>query len=555
MIADQQVAHYGPALIDTLMRPESYPERPASVELCQTHISCAFLAGDYVYKIKKPVRFSFVDASTLARRRYLCEEEVRLNRRLAPDVYLGVVPIARRHGRLMIAETGNGAGAVEEYAVKMRRLEDAAMLDRMIAGGEVREADITAIARRIAEFHRSVPAEKGWTYGSAAAIWRLVGGNLEEVRQDCAAISGEAELDELDAFIRSFVETRWRMLNERALYGRVREGHGDLRCEHVSLAGGSVRVIDCVEFNEALRYVDVASDLAFLAMDLDRLGALELSDVLVSAYREASGDAGLALALPLYRTHRALVRAKVGCLTHRDPAAAPERRAAAASAGRDYLALALGYARESAPAMVVVCGISGSGKSTVARRLADRIGFEVLSSDVMRKGLAGVAPTERLPADYKAGFYSREFTERTYSALLGAASERVEDGVGVIVDATFGESALRATAREIASRARVPILFVECTASEREIVRRLEQRARRADEVSDAGVAVYLRQRHNFTALSEIPDRNRLTIDTSRDLVTAITSIRQRLQNFRRTMPDDVVALQRHLGAQSESRA
>src|SRR5215469_3207246 len=283
------------ALIEALMRPETYPNWPSSVELRETHISRAFLAGDYVYKIKKPVRFSFVDASTLSRRRYLCEEEVRLNRRLAPDVYLGVVPIVRRENRLMIAEVGEGIGAAQEYAVKMRRLDEAAMLDRLIAADAVRESDIAMIARRLAAFHESTPFGRGWAYGSAAAIWRLVGGNLEELRQDCATVAGKAELDQLDGFNRSFVETRWRLLNNRALNGRVREGHGDLRCEHVSVADGVVTIIDCVEFSEALRYGDVASDLAFLAMDLDRLGVPALADTLVKAYREASQDAGVAL--------------------------------------------------------------------------------------------------------------------------------------------------------------------------------------------------------------------------------------------------------------------
>lgn len=516
------------ALIDAMRRPEMYPNRPPSVELRQTHISCAFLAGEYVYKIKKPVHFSFIDAATLARRHHLCLEEVRLNRRLAPDVYLGVVPIVSRGGHLMLDESG-ADGPVQEYAVKMRRLAEAAMLDRMVAAGGVSVSQVRAIATRLAAFHAAASDAKAWLYGSAAAVWRLVRGNLDELELDCAGMLCRDALAELERFVGAAVELRWSLLNQRARGGRVREGHGDLRCEHVSLADNSVRIIDCVEFSEGLRYVDIASDLAFLAMDLDRLGACELSDELVAAYRETSGDAGLALLLPLYKLHRALVRAKVESLTSHDPMVAPAGRDAAAEAARGYFSLACGYAQEARPALLVVCGTSGSGKSTVARRLADRTGFELLRSDVIRKRLAGVAPTERLSAGYAAGAYSLAFSQRTYAALLGEAAERLRGGAGVIVDATFGASAYRADALSVAARAGVPALFIECTASEAEIVRRLAERERHADEVSDAGVAIYLRQRGEFAALDEIPDRLHLLADTTHGVAPVVTAIRKRL--------------------------
>ncbi|HVB81437.1 MAG TPA: AAA family ATPase [Candidatus Binataceae bacterium] len=527
-----------PLIAGAMLRPEMYPDHPASVELRQTHVSFVFLAGDCVYKIKKPVRFSFLDASTLARRRQLCLDEVRFNRRLAPDVYLGVVAILCRGGaELALGEASAaaaGAGAVVEWAVRMRRLEDATMLDRMVAGGAVSVAQIRVIAARLAAFHGAAATDKGWQYGSAASVWRLVRGNLEELALDRAGVVTPAELEELERFAHCVVEPRWSLLNRRALGGRVCEGHGDLRCEHVSLAGDTIAIIDCVEFSEGLRYVDVASDVGFLAMDLDRLGARGLSDELVGAYREASGDADLPLLIPFYKIHRALVRAKVESLTSRDLTTAPDRRAAAAAAARRYVELALDFAGASRPAMVVVCGLSGSGKSTVARRLADRLGFEWLRSDEIRKHLAGAAPTERLSDRYGAGAYSREFTSKTYAALLGAAAARLGDGAGVIVDATFAAPAYRAEARALAARAGRPLLFVECAASHDEIVRRLTSRARSAEEVSDAGVATYLRQRDEFAALSEIPQSCHLVADTERGLEAVSAAVVERLGSLRR---------------------
>jgi uncharacterized protein len=527
-----------PAVVQAMMRAQIYPDGPSQVELRQTHISYVFIAGEYVYKIKKPVRFDFLDASTLARRRQLCLDEVRLNRRLASEVYLGVVAILRREsGELALGEADGGtgeAGAVVEWAVRMRRLADATMLDRMLARHVVSVAQIRAIAARLAAFHGAAATGQGWKYGSAAAVWRLVGGNLAELAHERAEAIAPAGLAELERFIHRTIELRWSLLNRRARGARVCEGHGDLRCDHVSLANDTIAIIDCVEFSEGLRYVDVASDVGFLAMDLDRRGARGLADELVGAYREASGDADLPLLVPLYKIHRALVRAKVESLTNRDLAIAPAQRAAATVAARSYVELALDLAGESRPALVVICGLSGSGKSTVARRLADRLGFRWLRSDEIRKRLAGVAAAEPLSDSYAAGAYSLEFTRKTYGALLDAAAARLREGEGVIVDATFAEPAYRAAALALAARAGVPPLFVECRASHDEIVRRLTRRARSADEISDAGVAVYLRQRTEFVALEDLPQSCRLVADTERGLEAVSASIGERLKNLGR---------------------
>jgi aminoglycoside phosphotransferase family enzyme/predicted kinase len=452
-------------------------------------------------------------------------------------VYLGVAPILRRaDGTYAVGAvsqaSGSSAAAAIEWSVKMRRLAEHAMLDRMVADGVASVAHIRDIAVKLADFHRAASSEKGWKYGSAATVWRLVHGNLEEVVLDAGGGIAEADVEELRRCARGMIESRWALLNRRALGGHVCEGHGDLRCEHVSITEDAVAIIDCIEFSERLRYGDTASDIGFLAMDLDRLGARAFSDELVGAYREAADDPEFHLLVPPYKFHRALVRAKVEYLTGRDPAIPSERRIQAASQAGRYISLALEIARESRPVIVAVCGLSGTGKSTLARRLADRLGFECVRSDEVRKRLAGVAPTDRLASSYGTDAYASGFTRKTYGALLREAESRTCGGAGVILDATFGLPELRAEASAVAARTGTPLLFVECVAGQDEVIRRLSERARRQDEISDADVEVYLRQRNDFVPLREVPDARRIVINTERGLEAAAAAVTERLRSL-----------------------
>ena len=405
-----------------------------------------------------------------------------------------------------------------EYAVKMRRLPEDRMLDRLLAAGQVESRTIRAIAARIADFHASAPSKHGWAYGSAAAIWR---GVIEDIAQNQDFIGHTLRQDQftaIDAFCRAFITAHWRPLNERARQGRVREGHGDLRAEHICLAGNEneIEVIDCVEFSEQLRYGDVASEIAFLAMDLERLGAPRLAEELVEAYAEIAGDEELALFVPFYKCYRACVRGKVESLRslEREVGAAQSERAC--QLARSYFELAWRYARGASPALIVVCGLSGSGKSTVARMLQHRKGFEIINSDRVRKRLAAVSAHEHVHSDYGTDIYSGRFTKITYGAMLGEAESLLSDGRGAILDATFKASADRQRALAIAARCGVPVLFVECVVSEDEAIRRLERRASIPGEVSDATAEVYERQRAEFEPLGEIAAQNHLRIDTTR---------------------------------------
>jgi aminoglycoside phosphotransferase family enzyme/predicted kinase len=518
------------------MRPEFYPDSPPRVEFKQTHISYVFIAGDFVYKVKKPVQFPFLNCSKLTQRFLFCCEEVRLNARLSPRVYFGVFAILKCGDSFVLGSeaTAEHPEAVE-YAVKMRRLPEDRMLDALMTAGQVNSDTIRAIAARTAEFHASAPSNRGWTYGSAAAVWRNV---IEDIAQNESYIGHTLRKDQftaIDAFCRAFITAHWRALNDRALDGRVREGHGDLRAEHICLLGtekNEIDLIDCVEFSERLRYSDVASEIAFLAMDLDRLGAPGLADELVEAYAEITCDEEFAVFIPFYKCYRASVRGKVESLRSLEREVCDAERERARKLASEYFTLASRYARYASPCLIIVCGLSGSGKSTVARMLQHRKGFKAINSDRVRKRLASVSPQEHVRTGYGANIYSDRFSKITYDAMLAEAERLLNDGCGAILDATFKESADRQLALALAARRGVPVLFVECVVSEDEAIRRLERRGSIQSEVSDATPEVHRMQRAEFEPIRELPPRNHLRMDTTRQREHLVADIEDALERL-----------------------
>jgi len=522
-----------PPLVGAMTRPQFYPDSAAQIEFKQTHISYVFIAGDFVYKIKKPVHFAFLDCSRLAQRFHYCREEVRLNARLSPRVYLGVFAILRDAGSFALGPQVEveHPGAVE-YAVKMRRLPEDRTLDKLIASGHADSGTIRAIARCIAKFHATAPSNRGWAYGSALSIWRDIIEDIAQNKEFVGRTLREDQLTAIDTFCRTFVNRHWRALNERAHEGRVREGHGDLRAEHICLEDGEIDVIDCVEFSERLRYCDAASEIAFLAMDLDRLGAPRLADELVEAYAEISGDVDLGVFVPFYKCYRACVRGKVESLKSLEREVDAAERERARQLARSYFELATRYALCKSPALIVVCGLSGSGKSTVARLLQHRKGFRVINSDRVRKRLAAVPAHEHFFTDYRANMYSDRFTKITYDTMLAEAESLISSGCGAILDATFKASADRQLALSLASRHHVPVLFVECVVSEEEAIRRLEHRESAQNEVSDATPKVHRKQRAEFQPICEIPPRNHLRLDTTRQREQLLAEIEDALEHL-----------------------
>jgi aminoglycoside phosphotransferase family enzyme/predicted kinase len=486
-------------LIEGLLVSEAYPWQPAAVELVETHISWVFLAGDQVVKVKKPVNYGFVDHTTLESRHRSCADEVRLNRYLTAGVYLEVVPIVRdRTGYRVAAE-----GMPVEWATLMRRLPEEGMLDALFAAGTIPPRLGDRLADRLIPFHRDVaPPCEGPADKVAAEASRIVTENLAELEPFAGRPLGPVQLGLVADALRDFATGHANLLRDRAAAGWIREGHGDLRVEHVYLEEGpesTIQIFDCVEFSRSLRCADVASDLAFLLMDLERLGAKEAAAALVSRYREVGIDLPEAL-LRFYRAHRALVRAKVACLS-RASLAGQEPRDALAIEAADYLDLATAAAVTVRPSLIAMTGLSGTGKSTVAAALARALDAPVFSSDTVRKELAGQAGPA--PAAWEQGLYAPERVEETYERLWWLSAQTLAGGRPAILDATFLDGKRREKLASVARSAGVPLILLETVCPEETAIARILTRARRGDSRSDATVEVYRRQR--ATALASPP--------------------------------------------------
>lgn len=518
-----------PPLIAAMTQAEFYPHRPAQVELRQTHISYVFLAGEYVYKVKKPVHFVFLDYSTLDKRHHFCQEEVRLNRRLSPTVYLGVVPVVQREGGFALGEGAVAAGkwTVAEYVVKMHRLPEEQMLDRLLSEGRVGKEAIHAVAKKLVSFHLAAATDRAAVYGAPEVVWQALADNFQETERFISQTISEKEFNSIQEYSRRFLAAHRELLKARVREERVREGHGDLRAEHICLTD-DIAVFDCVEFNERLRYCDVTSEVAFLAMDLDFLGASLLSEELAAAYGVMAQDEMFSLLLPFYKCYRAHVRGKVESLKSQEKEVPEVEREKARTQAHRYFRLAYRYAKGApAPALVIVCGLAGTGKSTAARMLGDHTGFQVFNSDAVRKRLARIPPTARVAQEYCTGIYSDNFTRLTYGTLLVEAERCLKAGKGVIIDATFKDPEHRRLFLNLAAGVGVPVLFVECQAAEEEVCHRLKEREQRPEEVSDATWEVYLRQREEFIPLSKIPDHCHLTVNAATDLEDALAKVEE----------------------------
>ena len=496
------------AVREALARPETYPHRPASVEVRETHISWVFLAGGLAYKLKKPLVLGFVDYGTPARRREMCAAEVRLNRRLAPDVYLGVRGVAPIADGVELTDEHDPRAI--DFVVEMRRYDEAQTLAARLERGELLRADVVEVGCVLARFHED--ASRVEPAGAPVlAAERRFERNLQELLSDVEQRGEIERVQSLERFAHAFVTAHAQTFAVRASTGQAREGHGDLRAEHV-LLGDRVRIVDCVEFDPGLRELDVADDLAFLVFDLAARGGEGFGEILVQAYRDAGGDPGSDSLIAFYAAYRALVRAKVALVRGAQmPSTSAEHGEQSAEAS-ELIAVAERFAwRARRPLVIVVCGVPASGKSHLARAMAQLSGLPRVSSDVIRKRLAGLRATERAPDD----IYRAEWNARTYAELGSRASDSLAANGGAIVDATFRHRADR-VAFTTALGASRPIVFIECRAPSAVLGQRAADRERDRDRVSDAGLAVVVREQRSWDPLDEVPPSAHLTLRTDR---------------------------------------
>jgi aminoglycoside phosphotransferase family enzyme/predicted kinase len=517
-----------------LARPASFSHAaPEPIPILQTHASAVLLAGEYAYKLKKPKNFGFFDYSTPALRRHFCQEEVRLNARLAPYVYLGIAPVVRAaDGRTRFGPTlppeqapepdaSFEGGRVVDYAVVMVRLPDTATLEAQVRSGAATLQLLAEVAERLAAFHASVPTnEHIASFGDLSVISRNWEENFEQTRPYLGRILDAVAYEQLAASVRRFLQERPQLFDYRMCEGRIRDCHGDLRLQHVYVLGRNadsshhVAVIDCIEFNERFRYGDVAGEVAFLTMELDAAGRPDLSRAFVDAYVRASGDKALRELLPFYACYRAFVRGKVQAFLVDELEVSAAQREAARQQAQARFALAAHYARGlTQPTLLLIGGVMGTGKSTLATALQRELGWALCSSDTARKRLAYLDPARPEAAGYGQGLYSQDWNARTYQALLEEAQAALANGRSVLLDASFARRADRQTAAHLAWAQRARAIFIECVCPPEVALHRLARRwatritggpqaSAEASRASDGRPELYERQRANWEAFS-----------------------------------------------------
>ena len=487
-------------LVSAMLEPAFYPKRPSKVTHKETHISHVFLTDDLVYKVKKPVRFSFLDYSTLAKRRHFLNEELQLNRRLAPSVYLAIMPITRDGNVWKLG----GEEEPSEYALVMRRLPDKRMLPVLLETQQATSKMISELAGLLARFHgeaeRVSPIDASHYVEEVEKQWNENLTDLEPLREDWVDAETVSLLKDYGA---DFIERHRNLMMQRAEEGWIRDVHGDLHCEHVCFAPEGIQIFDCIEFSQQLRCCDLASEIGFFLMDLEVRGGGALAQPFLTRYLEGLHDPDLPVLLPFYQCYRALVRGKVEALRSTGPDSNAPR----------YIRYALRFTWSSLkPFLVIVCGLTGSGKSTLARELEERLGMPVINSDTVRKAITGKRGPQAVP--FNEEIYSLDMTEKTYAKIAREAEKQVLEGEGAILDATFGQKAHREKIVRLAEKHRVPIALIHCVASDETTEKRLAQREAEGKDVSDGRWEIYSKQKAGYQPIDEVAPTNCLKLDT-----------------------------------------
>ncbi|MDB4937736.1 MAG: hypothetical protein JWP87_4708 [Labilithrix sp.] len=521
----------GGDLVADLLRPEAYPTpHPDHVELRETHVSRVFMTEGEAFKVKKPVEFAFLDFRTIDARRRACEAEVLLNARLAAGTYLGVVPVRRDAGG---RHHFGPDGEVVDWAVRMIRLPDELRGDERLEAGTLTLEHVDAAAAMIADFHaRALADRQTSSWGSRDAIRRNVRENFAEVDASAEELLSPAQAREVESFQLAFLRDRAPTFDRRVTEGRIRDGHGDLRLDHLYFGDeGELTIIDCIEFSERFRCADVCADVAFLSMDLAAHGRVDLAERFLARYARAADDYDLYAVVDFYEGYRAYVRGKVSALTARQTSGALRDRALADARRHFALALSAGRRPLLEPVVVAVGGVIASGKSTVAAALGDRLSAPVIDADRTRKHLLGIAPTLHDDSAAFEGAYDPAMTDRVYAELMRRASTVLESGRPVVLDASFRSEDMRRAARDLATEHGVPFSMIECRARP-EVCRERLMRRERETSVSDGRLAIFGEFCARVEPPAELPASELLVVDTERPLEATLDVLDAHLRTW-----------------------
>jgi aminoglycoside phosphotransferase family enzyme/predicted kinase len=503
-------------LLSALQDPAAFPHPVRDLQVIETHISWVLLTGEFAYKIKKPVRLGFLDFSTLELRRHYCEEELRINRRTAPELYLGVVPIGRSRGGVRV-----GAEPALEYAVHMRQFAHGERLDRCLQAGQLQASDMRELATTLARFHRGLPArDLDDREIEVERVVRPARNNFVHLEPQSFGDAAQQRLAVIEAWTLQQAQDLAPLFVQRARQGAVRECHGDLHLENLLLREGRYIAFDALEFSENLRWIDVANDIAFLVMDLLARGRPDLGYPVLDAWLEDSGDYDSLAVMRFYLVYRSMVRAVVAAIRAGQRDGRPEDSARPAASR--YVELAADTVDTPPPRLYLMHGLSGSGKTWLSERLVARLPALRVRSDVVRKRLPDLAAGQRETGRLGEGLYADEVTERTYGALARHCETGLRAGFDMIADATFLHRQQRERFYEMAARLGVDATVLACRAPENVLRARIQQRGAGRRDASDADLAVLEHQlRHSEAPGPQEPARV-LDVDTAGDAEAAL---------------------------------
>jgi len=530
MIAEQEAW-----IVRAMCEPNFYDHPVPEVVLVETHISWVFLAGDFAYKVKKPLNFGFLDFSTLAKRHHYCQEELRLNRRFSTNIYLALTQI----GGSPDAPVINGVPALE-YAVKMRRFPQGCQLDRMLATGQLHSRHLIAFAEMIASQHLvAALAGDGTSYGSPSAVIEPALENFSQISVFVKGTDNEPQLARLEQWTRQACEALQPVIRQRKDDGYIRECHGDVHLANMAWLDGRPLLFDCIEFNENFRWIDVVNDIAFLAMDLDDREQSELAWIFLNRYLQETGDyQGVGL-LNFYKTYRAMVRAKVTGLRLAQGDLDETQRLRTGHLFQSYLDLAEKYTLSDTATLIITHGMSGSGKSTFSSQLASLIGAIHLRSDLERKRLHGLAETADSESPVGGGIYNASASAETYARLCDLAGAVLRSGLRVIVDATFIKGRQRNLFSQLAGELQVPLIILDFPLAKEELHWRVEKRAQSATgDASEAGIEVLEYQLEHAEPLTGIEKQHVITVHPCSTAEAVAEALREFVLNVKPSSVD-----------------